>query len=148
MAYARKQLGSNADRYVEPEPELGSDGSEEVKDSEVDLSAFLERQRISEPATFSTAPWQEDDGDIDHDLDQTIAWNKGLEEMKREKDAAEAARDLKKRFRAKADKLRGTPTMFKPRKQDNVIVALPLPGEQLQKTPKEEMQDSLDELQG
>ena len=30
----------------------------------------------------------------------------------------------------------------------NVIVALPLPGEQLQKTPKEEMQDSLDELQG
>ena len=44
--------------------------SEEVKDSEVDLSAFLERQRISEPATFSTAPWQEDDGDIDHDLDQ------------------------------------------------------------------------------
>ena len=24
--YARKQLGSNADRYVEPEPELGSDG--------------------------------------------------------------------------------------------------------------------------
>lgn len=24
--YARRQLGSNADRYVEPEPELGSDG--------------------------------------------------------------------------------------------------------------------------
>ena len=31
---------------------------------------------------------------------------------------------------------------------DNVIVVLPLHGEQLQKTPKEEMQDSLDELQG
>lgn len=25
--YSRRQLGSNADRYVEPEPELGSDGS-------------------------------------------------------------------------------------------------------------------------
>ena len=24
--YSRRQLGSNADRYVEPEPELGSDG--------------------------------------------------------------------------------------------------------------------------
>ena len=24
--YGRRQLGSNADRYVEPEPELGSDG--------------------------------------------------------------------------------------------------------------------------
>ena len=78
----------------------------------MDLSAFLERQRISEPAAFSAAPQQDDgddDGDIDHDLDhitsgkktharptkgnvQTIVWDKELEEMKREKDAAEAAR--------------------------------------------------------
>ena len=73
----------------------------------MDLSAFLERQQISEPATFSTAP-QEDDNDIDHDLDhitgsfkaytrpkkgnvQAITWDKELEEMKQEKDAAEAA---------------------------------------------------------
>ena len=83
---------------------------EEVKDPEVNLSAFLERQRISELATFSTAP-QEDDDDIDHDLDhitsgrkaytrpkkgnvQTVIWDKDLEEMKREKDAAEAARGV------------------------------------------------------
>ena len=76
----------------------------------MDLSAFLERQQISEPATFSAAP-QEDDDDIDHDLDhitsgreaytrpkkgnvQTIIWDKELEEMKREKDAAEAARGV------------------------------------------------------
>ena len=83
---------------------------EEAKESEVDLSAFLERQRILEPATFSTAP-QEDDDDIDHDLDhitserkaysrpkkgnvQTIIWDKALEEMKQQKDAAEAARGV------------------------------------------------------
>ena len=87
---------------------------EEAKESEVDLSAFLERQRISEPATFSAAPQEDDDDDdddIDHDLDhitsgreaytrpkkgnvQTIIWDKELEEMKREKDAAEAARGV------------------------------------------------------
>ncbi|KAL4077873.1 hypothetical protein J3A83DRAFT_4156216 [Scleroderma citrinum] len=181
--YGRRQLGSNADRYVEAEPELGSDG-EEIKEPEVDLSAFLERQRISEPATFSTAPQEAEDDDIDHDLDritsgrqahtrpkkgnvQTIAWDKELEDMKREKDATEAARDLKERFRAKADKLRETPKLSKPRKQgrftaprwyysrvesycatctDNVIFAPPLPGKQVQMAPKEEMQDFLDEL--
>ena len=78
----------------------------------MDLSAFLERQRISESVAFSTASQQDDDdddGDIDHDLDhitsggkkyarkkkgnvQTIVWNKELEDMKLEKDAAEAAR--------------------------------------------------------
>lgn len=31
--YARRQLGSNADRYVEPEPELGSDGTSCVHQS-------------------------------------------------------------------------------------------------------------------
>jgi len=84
---------------------------EEVKDPEVDLSAFLERQRISEAATFSTAPQEDDDDDIDHNLDhitsgrkayirpkkgnvQTVIWDKDLEEMKREKDAAEAARGV------------------------------------------------------
>lgn len=25
--YSRRQLGTNADRYAEPEPELGSDGA-------------------------------------------------------------------------------------------------------------------------
>jgi hypothetical protein len=32
--YSRRQLGSNTDRYVEPEPELGSDGMLDVMNSE------------------------------------------------------------------------------------------------------------------
>lgn len=32
--YSRRQLGSNADRYAEPEPELGSDGMFDVMNSE------------------------------------------------------------------------------------------------------------------
>lgn len=83
---------------------------EEIKEPEVDLAAFLEKQRISEATTFPTFR-PEDDDDIDHELDailsrrqgdskprkgnlQEIAWDKELEEMKREKDAAEAARGL------------------------------------------------------
>lgn len=31
--YSRRQLGSNADRYVEPEPELGSDGRLNIMNS-------------------------------------------------------------------------------------------------------------------
>jgi hypothetical protein len=32
--YSRRQLGTNADRYAEPEPELGSDGMPDVMNSE------------------------------------------------------------------------------------------------------------------
>ncbi|KAG2112682.1 uncharacterized protein F5147DRAFT_771225 [Suillus discolor] len=44
--HSRRQVGSNADRYVELEPELDSDG-EEIREQEVDLSSFLARQRLS-----------------------------------------------------------------------------------------------------
>ncbi|KAI6116680.1 hypothetical protein EV401DRAFT_40407 [Pisolithus croceorrhizus] len=160
--YGKRQLGTNADRYVEPEPELGSDG-EEIREPEVDLSAFLEKQKISEDTTSSAAPPEDDD--IDHDLDhislgsqartrskkgnvQTIAWDGQLEELRREKDAADAARDLKDRFRARSGKLREKPVSFEPRKHENTIIAPPLPTEQAPKAPKEEMQDFLDELLG
>ncbi|KAG6328747.1 hypothetical protein ID866_10341 [Astraeus odoratus] len=159
--YGRRQLGSNADRYVEPEPELGSDG-EEIKEPEVDLAAFLERQRTSEPTRFSPATLDNDDDDIDHDLDhitssrqvltrpkkgniRTIAWDKELGEMKLEKDAAEAVRDLKARFRAKTGRLRETPASIRQCAQVSTLTAPPLRVGQA-KAPKEEMQDYLDEL--
>jgi len=179
---------------------------EEVKDPEVDLSAFLERQRISEAATLSTAPQEDDDDDIDHDLDhitsgrkaytrpkkgnvQTVIWDQDLEEMKREKDAAEAARGVflcslrvqlqclissktsrrdseqrqisyerRRRCSNHANKVGqlhlGIPLagrivfLLRHICTDDGIVAPPLPGEQVQKVPKEEMQDFLDELLG
>ncbi|KAI5992350.1 hypothetical protein F5J12DRAFT_726956 [Pisolithus orientalis] len=171
--YGKRQLASNADRYVEPEPELGSDG-EEIREPEVDLSAFLERQKISEDTATSSTTLPDDD-DVDHDFDHirlgtqtrtrskkgnvhTIAWDDQLEKLQREKDAADAARDLKERFREKSGKLREKPVSFEPRKHgmsattdilwNNTIVALPLPTERAPKTPKEEMQDFLDELLG
>ncbi|KAI6111894.1 hypothetical protein EDD17DRAFT_406174 [Pisolithus thermaeus] len=160
--YGKRQLGSNADRYVEPEPELGSDG-EDIREPEVDLSAFLEKQKISED-TMSSAALPEDD-DIDHDLDhislgsqartrskkgnvQTIAWDGQLEELRREKDAADAARDLKDRFRARSGKLREKPAIFESRKHANITAAPPLQIERAPKAPKEEMEDFLDELLG
>ena len=127
--YARRQLGSNADRYVEPEPQLDSDGAhiicmsalkhrmyglqhcttgEEVVEPEFDLSAFLERQRLS-PSPSSAPPPPDEDEEVDVNLAQilaqgkpaatskkgrvqTIEWDAGLEEMLREKAAAEATR--------------------------------------------------------
>ncbi|EGN92604.1 hypothetical protein SERLA73DRAFT_190779 [Serpula lacrymans var. lacrymans S7.3] len=168
--YARRQLGSNADRYAEVEPELGSDG-EEIREPEVDLSAFLERQKLSDDSGPSTvSPPVDDDDDIDHSLDhisshrqpvsqskkgrvQTLEWDEALEEMSREKAAAEATRDLKTRFRAKSEKLRLKPAILgsnRERKLDNGYVeAPPLPVESpRQADPKTEMQDFLDDLLG
>ncbi|KAI0920346.1 hypothetical protein AcV5_010110 [Taiwanofungus camphoratus] len=105
--YARRQLGSNADRYVEPQPELDS-GGEEVVEPEVDLSSFLERQRLS-PQPSSAPPPPDEDEDIDTSLAhliprqsraaqskkgkvQQIEWDVGLDELSREKAAAEAKR--------------------------------------------------------
>jgi len=62
--YVRRQLGSNADRYVEPEPELGSDG-EEVREPEVDLSSFLAKQWLSDVSEMTVVV---NDDDVDHEL--------------------------------------------------------------------------------
>ncbi|KAG1750493.1 uncharacterized protein EDB91DRAFT_1244070 [Suillus paluster] len=164
--YARRQLGSNADRYAEPEPELDSDG-EEIREPEIDLSSFLERQRLSDVSevTAAVAPPVDDD-DIDHDLAhisshrnppptsqkgrvQTIEWDAQLEEMSREKAAADASRDLKARFRAKSEKLKSKPLFTLDRKQDdNYSEAPALPTDAPRKAPKLEMEDFLDDLLG
>ena len=80
---------------------------EEVVEPEVDLSAFLERQRLS-PQEFSAPPPPEEDPEIDASVAsilpgrqgapshskkgkvQQIEWDESLEEMSREKAAAEA----------------------------------------------------------
>ncbi|CCM02271.1 uncharacterized protein FIBRA_04356 [Fibroporia radiculosa] len=105
--YSRRELGSNADRYAEPEAELDSEGEgEEVVEPEVDLSSFLERQRLSEKPS-SVSPPSDEDEDVDASLAhltphskhvpqskkgkvQQVAWDSSLEEMRREKAAAEA----------------------------------------------------------
>ncbi|KAF9232486.1 hypothetical protein BU15DRAFT_81173 [Melanogaster broomeanus] len=167
--YSKRQLASNADRYAEEEPQLDSDG-EEIKEPEVDLSSFLERQRLSDsgPLPSSTSGAQADDDDeIDHTLahitsrqqppsqskkgrTQTIEWDETLEQMSREKAVAEANRDLKERFRAKTSTLRSGPMAPKERKKENDLVeAPPLPTEtNAKKDPKTQMEDFLDDLLG
>lgn len=83
-------------------------GEEEVE-PEVDLSSFLERQRLSDSSPGpSSAPPPPDEGEVDESLAhissrshkqpqskkgkvQTIEWDESLDEMTREKAAAEAA---------------------------------------------------------
>lgn len=171
--YSRRQLTSNADRYNEPEPELGSDG-EVVVEPEVDLSTFLQRQKLSDDtqgpssALFSKEDMDDvDDDDIDHSIAPLVAsnataqkkgkvtqieWTPELDAIHREMVAADAARDLKKRFRAKSDKLRAKPvfsTTTHKKKADSALVeAPPLPLEQPSepKDPMTEMEAFLDEL--
>jgi len=164
--YARRHLGSNADRYAEPEPELDSDG-EEIREPEVDLSSFLARQRLSDVSeSVVVVPRVDDDDDIDHELAhisshrvppptsqkgriQAIEWDAELEEMSREKAAADASRDLKTRFRAKSEKLKAKPLFVRDRKQDdNYSEAPALPTSDAPKASKVEMEDFLDELLG
>ncbi|TDL26928.1 hypothetical protein BD410DRAFT_836029 [Rickenella mellea] len=171
--YSRRQLGSNADRYVEPEPELNSDGEVE-EEPEVDLSNFLARQRLDDvpPTTQASAGVdEEDDGEVDATLAQLlngktpdrsrkgkaqhIEWDDQLDDMAREKAAAEAQRDLKNRFRANAEKQHpsgkpagrgGMATL----KGVTYVEAPPLPTETAppEKKPKEQMEDFLDDLLG
>ncbi|KAG2143642.1 hypothetical protein DEU56DRAFT_971844 [Suillus clintonianus] len=164
--YARRQLGSNADRYTELEPELDSDG-EVISEPEIDLSSFLARQRLSDVSetTVVALPQVDDDDDIDHELAhissyrippptsqkglvRAIEWDAELEEMSREKAAADASRDLKARFRSKSEKLKAKPLFARDRKQDdNHSEAPALPTDAL-KAPKVEMEDFLDDLLG
>ncbi|KZV72293.1 hypothetical protein PENSPDRAFT_649877 [Peniophora sp. CONT] len=171
--FSRRQLGTNADRYKEPEPELDSDG-EEILEPEVDLSKFLERQRLEdapEPILAPTSPVDEDD--VDHSLAhigtgekadatsrkgkvQQIEWDASLEQMRREKAEAEANRDLKSRFRTQVARQRGRPAprgIVSPRgghKQELYTEAPPLPTEEpaLPKAEKAQMEDFLDDLLG
>ncbi|KAI0752101.1 hypothetical protein C8Q74DRAFT_1211425 [Fomes fomentarius] len=169
--YGRRQLDSNADRYAEPEPELGSDG-EEIVEPEVDLSAFLERQKLSDlpgPSSVASHPDEDEDPDIDKSLAhmrshanpgsqskkgrvQQIEWDAELEELSREKAAAEATRDLKTRFRAaQTAKQRGRAAprgIANQGRNKAVVEAPPLPSDTPQpaKSEKETMQGFLDDL--
>jgi len=119
---------------------------EPIVEPEVDLAAFLEKQRISDgigPTAQLLEKKEEDQDDITAFLNslksrtlppskkgnvQQIEWSEELEELNREKKAAEAAKgqfnipvvdsnysylslslDLKERFKAKSEKLRTKP---------------------------------------
>ncbi|KAI9057570.1 hypothetical protein FKP32DRAFT_1681428 [Trametes sanguinea] len=170
--FARRQLASNADRYAEPEPELDSEG-EEVVEPEVDLSSFLERQKLSDSAGPSTLLSPEDEEeDVDTSFAhitsnlkpqsqtkkgkvQQIEWNAELEELSREKAAADATRELKERFRAQTAKQRGraaprgaSTAVRKPHSERSYVEAPPLPTDapKPEKSEKEGMEDFLDDL--
>ncbi|THH17671.1 hypothetical protein EW146_g3179 [Bondarzewia mesenterica] len=172
--YARRHLASNADRYAEPEPEIGSDG-EEILEPEVDLSKFLERQRREEVPQVLSKPEDEEDDDVDYTLShisakgtldapsrkgkvQQIEWDAELEEMTREKAAAEANWDLKTRFRVKAAQQQrgrianrgGAPSRAERRQEKSYVEAPPLPTQQDKpaKDPKPQMEAFLDDLLG
>ncbi|KAK7455899.1 hypothetical protein VKT23_010937 [Stygiomarasmius scandens] len=167
--YSRRQLGTNADRYAEPEPELDSDG-EPIVEPEVDLSAFLEKQRISDEPGPSTVQNDIDDDDVDHSLAhystkpvdmtnnrkgkvQQMDWDESLEDLMHEKMTADAARDLKHRFREKSENLRRKPITLTAREQKqeaSYVDAPPLPLQEntkpKPKTQMEEMESFLDDL--
>ncbi|KII83806.1 hypothetical protein PLICRDRAFT_442426 [Plicaturopsis crispa FD-325 SS-3] len=164
--YSRRQLGTNADRYKEPEPELNSDGEVE-QEPEVDLSSFLERQRLSPGPSTSPPPLDDDDIDtsLAHLATRTnpafksesrkgrvtqIEWDEELEKLSREKAAADATRDLKTRFRAKSEKIRNKPLVqgqgSDRDRKTGCVEAPPLPNSAPQKEPKDELQDFLDDL--
>ncbi|KAF5329270.1 hypothetical protein D9619_009309 [Psilocybe cf. subviscida] len=175
--FSRRQLGTNADRYKEEEPELGSDG-EPILEPEVDLSEFLDKQKISDAAgpTERIAEQKDyDEDDVDTSLAHItsgdgrnhlqasskkgkiaqIAWDDELDDMSREKNAAEATWDLKTRFRAKSEKLKTkpiTPTPAsatrsrKPELQDAPALPLPVDPRAPPKSQIDEMEDFLDDL--
>ncbi|KAJ4478196.1 hypothetical protein J3R30DRAFT_3290267 [Lentinula aciculospora] len=160
--YSRRHLGTNADRYAEPEPELDSDG-EPIVEPEVDLSAFLEKQKLSDDLGHSVSPLPEDEDDVDHSLDyltakitnfkgktQQIDWDDSLENLLHEKTAAEATRELKNRFRAKSERLRtsGNNSARDRKKELSYVDAPPLPVAENErpKTEMERMEDFLDDL--
>ncbi|THU83815.1 hypothetical protein K435DRAFT_831452 [Dendrothele bispora CBS 962.96] len=172
--YSRRQLGTNADRYKEEEPELDENG-EPIVEPEVDLTAFLERQRISDgpgPSSTLKSDVDVDEDDVDYSVAQfstkpavgtsndrkgkvqQIEWDERLEDLMREKTSADATRDLKHRFREKSENLRRKPVINVPareRKQEASYVdapPLPVPENAKPKSQMEEMEDFLDELLG
>ncbi len=115
--YSKRQLANNADRYAEQEPELDSDGmsvrvwnfqltlvtGEPIVEPEVDLSAFLEKQRLADDSVQAD---EDEEDDVDHNLDnfptstgqiaskkgkvEQIEWTQELEQLAKDKASAEA----------------------------------------------------------
>lgn len=168
--FARRQLGSNADRYAEPEPELDSEG-EEIVEPEVDLSSFLERQRLSAASPHALIATNADEDDIDislahHGLSQRmtanakkgkaqqIEWDESLETLSREKATADATRELKERFRARTANQRARGANHKPpgrstHRDKEYVNAPALPTDiSKPKAGKEDLEGFLDDLLG
>ncbi|KAL5478834.1 hypothetical protein ACEPAI_2111 [Sanghuangporus weigelae] len=176
--YGKRRLESNADRYAESEPVLNSEGEGEVE-PEVDLSAFLARQRLEDSEPRSSVllinKEAEDDSDVDQSLAhlvpkssasahnrkgkiQSVEWNEELEEMRREKEIADANRELKDRLKANVERQKNRQTRGglsaqvanrKKNKSLQVLEAPPLPSEEpIQKSEKERMEEFLDDLLG
>jgi len=166
--YARRTLGTNADRYEEPEPEIGADG-QPIEEPEIDLSAFLARQRVEDSPELLLESTTVDDDDVDHSLThitsnplakchtrkgkiQQIEWDASLEELQHDKNVAQAQSDLKERLRANAARQMGkTATRQHSRRPVKPLKeAPPLPQDhQLPtKSSRAEMEDFLGELLG
>ncbi|KAJ3537937.1 hypothetical protein NMY22_g5388 [Coprinellus aureogranulatus] len=148
------------------------DIGEPIVEPEVDLSTFLEKQKISEDKpVLGLEANAIDEDEVDHTLAhissnpsrpvidrkgkvQEIKWDRELEELSRAKAAAEAERDLKARFKAKTEKLKAKPVFksTRERQAEKVEIAPELPpadGEAPKpKDSKEAMEDFLDELLG
>ncbi|KZT37711.1 hypothetical protein SISSUDRAFT_1022543 [Sistotremastrum suecicum HHB10207 ss-3] len=153
--FAKRTLESNVDRYNEHQEEA-TPGEEPEPEPEVDLSAFLARQRLDDAPSLLT-PARTDADDID-DIDtslahltssksdarkgkaQSIQWDDSLDQLQREKASAEALWDLKARFR-------GTPTVTKQKaSRYDRSVALQDPNAGPPKDSKEDMEAFLDDL--
>ncbi|KAH9959882.1 hypothetical protein BJV74DRAFT_984271 [Russula compacta] len=166
--YAKRTLGTNADRYEEPEPEIGPNG-QLIVESEVDLSSFLARQRLEDApgGPLVSATVAVDDDDVDHSLAhitsnplaerhsrkgkvQQISWDASLEKMQHDKNVAQAQSDLKERFRAStAHQMGKTATREHARRQAKPLKEAPLLQQDphiLPKSPTTEMEDFLDDL--
>lgn len=162
--YAKRTLSTNADRYEEPEPEIGSDGQPTV-DPEVDLSAFLARQRLEDQSKPLLGQATNDkDDDVDPSLAhinpnklssrkgkvQQIEWDASLEEMEHNKNVAQARSDMKERLRASAARQMGNKAIREhaSRQAKSLKEAPPLPHDSSlpEKSPRAEMEDYLDKL--
>ncbi|KIJ27063.1 hypothetical protein M422DRAFT_164165, partial [Sphaerobolus stellatus SS14] len=163
--YVHRGRDTNAYRYEEPEVDENEDPEPEP---EVDLSDFLARQRLDDSSSL-VHPWQEDDDDVDHTLVavtsapssapvkprknqvHTVEWDASLDELKREKESAEAVWDLKTRFRQAQPRLtapKSTPGR-ETRKCQVPILASNADAEPVPKpTSKAELEDFLDDLLG
>lgn len=95
-----RMMGCGATRSI-----LDDLSGEPIVEPEVDLSAFLEKQKLTDEPGPSEPPPEDDADDIDHTLDnlqskktnlkgkaQHIEWDDSLEDLLREKEAAEATR--------------------------------------------------------
>ncbi|KAG8941409.1 hypothetical protein FRC04_004202 [Tulasnella sp. 424] len=171
--YGRRDLGSNAHRYDEPEETEKADGEEEEEpEPEIDLSKFLEKQRLApddDNGVLSSRRGADDD-DIDHSLDnlldpsvrrnadgrkhiETVEWTQEMEAMAQEKSQADAARDLASRFRSRVEKQAPTKSSQKSSKAKAASESVEVDPTVDLFTPKVEVkpqtdQDFLDDLLG